>query len=159
MPTRGGGTGALDWWFVEHQALPPATHRRAGWPRAGLILVTLLVTLNAIYGGVGLIVNGMGMPDSWLQRTPFDSWLLPGLALLVTVALPQGVGAVVALRRHPRAATVGLVVGVALVLWILVQLLVLRRYFFLQPVIAGLGVLEVALALAWHRRTAPAGGR
>jgi hypothetical protein len=33
-----------------------------------------------------------------------------------------------------------------------VQLLVLQRYFFLQPLIAGLGVAEILLALAWRRR-------
>jgi hypothetical protein len=30
---------------------------------------------------------------------------------------------------------------------------VLQRYFFLQPVIAGLGALEVLLAGAWHHKT------
>jgi hypothetical protein len=39
------------------------------------------------------------------------------------------------------------------VAWILVQLLVLQRYFFLQPVIAGMGALEVLLAWAWHHKT------
>jgi hypothetical protein len=42
--------------------------------------------------------------------------------------------------------------GAALVLWIAVQLALLQRYFFLQPVIAGLGVVEVLLAWAWWRR-------
>jgi hypothetical protein len=43
--------------------------------------------------------------------------------------------------------------GLVLVAWILVQLLVLQRYFFLQPVIAGLGTLEVLLARAWQHKT------
>jgi hypothetical protein len=32
-----------------------------------------------------------------------------------------------------------------------VQLLVLQRYFFLQPVIAGIGAAEVLLARRWRR--------
>ena len=40
--------------------------------------------------------------------------------------------------------------GLALVAWILIQLVVLQRYFFLKPVIAGTGALEVLLAWAWH---------
>ena len=38
-----------------------------------------------------------------------------------------------------------------LVAWIAVQLLILRRYFFLQPVIAGIGAAEVLLAWRWQR--------
>ncbi len=47
----------------------------------------------------------------------------------------------------------GVVVGAALVLWILVQLAVLQRYFFLQPVIAIIGVLEMLVSWAWIHRT------
>jgi hypothetical protein len=32
-----------------------------------------------------------------------------------------------------------------------VELLILRRYFFLQPVIAGIGAVEILLAWRWHR--------
>ena len=29
------------------------------------------------------------MPDSWLANTPFTGWALPGVALLIRVAVPQ----------------------------------------------------------------------
>jgi hypothetical protein len=32
-----------------------------------------------------------------------------------------------------------------------VQLLILQRYFFLQPVIAGIGAAEILLAWRWQR--------
>ena len=35
--------------------------------------------------------------------------------------------------------------------WIIVQVAMLRRYFFLQPVLFGAGVLVAALALWSHR--------
>ena len=41
--------------------------------------------------------------------------------------------------------------GLLLVAWIAVELLILRRYFFLQPVIAGIGAAEILLAWRWHR--------
>jgi hypothetical protein len=126
-----------------------------GWAGNGLLVVLTLVAANAVYGGIGLITNGMGMPEEWLEHLSLDSWTWPGIALLSTVALPQGIAAWLVWRVHRRAALVGLVVGVGLVLWIAAQLLILQRYFFLQPVIAGLGVLEVLLASAWvrgHRR-------
>lgn len=130
---------------------PERTHHRP-WEQWTLAGVLVLVAANAVYGGIGLIVNGMGMPDDWLTRTPFDSWLLPGIALLVTVAVPQLWGLAVTWRGGDRAPEAALLVGLALVVWIVVQLLVLRRYFFLQPVIAFLGLAEAGLGVAWARR-------
>ena len=45
----------------------------------------------------------------------------------------------------------GYLAGLLLVAWIAVQLLILRRYFFLQPVIAGIGAAEILLAWRWQR--------
>lgn len=120
--------------------------------RWALFGVLVLVGASAVYGGVGLMADGLGMPPDWLDSTPFTSWVLPGVALLVTVALPQLGAAWLVVVHHPRAALGALVVGAALVLWIAVQLLVLRRYFILQPVIAGFGVVEMLFAWRW---TAP----
>ncbi len=141
-----------------HAPHPPRTRpaRPArGWPGNALLLVLVLVALNAGYGGVGLMVNGMGMPDEWLEHLPVDTWVLPGVALLLTVAVPQALVAVAVWRAGERAPVVGMLAGGALVLWILVQLLLLQRYFFLQPVIAGLGLLEAALGTLWRGRPSP----
>lgn len=125
---------------------------RRNWARGTLSVVLILVVANAIYGGVGLIANGLGMPSEWLRSTPFTSWVLPGAALLITVAAPQLIAAGLTTAGHRWAALAGLAAAAGLVLWIVVQLLVLRRYFFLQPVIAGLGVVEMALAKWWVLR-------
>ena len=57
--------------------------------RWALIALEVLVAVNAIYGGIGLMRNGMGMPDDWLERTPFTSWLWPGVFLLLVIAVPM----------------------------------------------------------------------
>jgi hypothetical protein len=101
------------------------------------------------------MVDGMGMPLDWLDRLPVDTWTWPGVALLATVALPQLVGAWLVWRRDPRAGAVGALVGAGLVLWILVQLALLQRYFFLQPVITAIGLAELGVALLWVRRSTP----
>ena len=124
-----------------------------GWEGAVLLALLLFVGVGAVYGGVGLMVNGMGMPTEWLDRTPVDRWTWPGVALLVTVAVPQLVAVWLVMRQDPRAGLVGLVVGAALVLWILVQLAVLQRYYVLQPVIAVIGVIEMLVSCSWIHRT------
>lgn len=121
------------------------------WQQWTLLAVLVLVAANAVFGGIGLIRNGMGMPDDWLASTPFNSWRLPGVALLVVVALPQLWAAVVVWRGRAHAPTTGLLVGLVLIIWIVAQLLILGRTFFLQPVIAFLGLVEAILGVAWSR--------
>lgn len=135
-----------------HAPHPPRTRPARGWPGNALLVVLVLVALNAVYGGIGLVVNGMGMPGEWLEHLPVDTWVLPGVALLLTVAVPQALAALEVWRAGERAPVVGMLAGGALVLWILVQLLLLQRYFFLQPAIAGLGLVEIALGLVWRGR-------
>ena len=58
----------------------------------------------------------------WLSRLPVDTWTWPGVALLVTVAVPHLVAAWLVWRHDTWAGVAGVVVGAALVLWIVVQL-------------------------------------
>lgn len=127
--------------------------RTRGWEGNTLLVLLVLVGVAAVYGGTGLMASGLGMPLEWLDPLPVDTWSWPGMALLATVAVPQLTAALLVWRRDPRAGVVGVLVGVALVAWILVQLALLQRYFFLQPVIAGVGTLEVVLAASWVRRS------
>ena len=124
-----------------------------GWEGVVLLALLLFVGVGAVYGGIALMVDGMGMPSEWLDRLPVDTWTWPGVALLVTVAAPQLATVWLVIRPDPRAGTAGLAVGFALVLWILVQLALLQRYFYLQPVIAVIGVLEMLVSWAWIQRT------
>jgi hypothetical protein len=117
------------------------------------LAVLLFVAVNALYGGAALAVNGMGMPEAWLGRLGIESWAWPGVALVVSVALPQLVAAWWVWRHDPRAGVVGMVVGVALVLWIAAQALLLQRYFFLQPVVVAAGLLEMGLSAWWISRS------
>ena len=128
-----------------------AARPRLGWSGGMLLGVLVVMALNAVGGGIGLATTGIGMPESWLEGLSVDTWVLPGLALLLLVGVPQAVTAWLVWSRHPWAPLAAVVAGVGLVLWIAVQLAVMQRYFFLQPVVAGAGVAEAALAVAWAR--------
>jgi hypothetical protein len=66
-------------------------------------------------------------------------------------AVPQLAAAALILAGARPGLAAGYLAGLLLVAWIAVQLLILRRYFFLQPVIAGFGAAEVLLAWRWQR--------
>jgi hypothetical protein len=116
-----------------------------------LIGVELLIGANAVYGGIGLMVNGMGMPMEWLDGTPFESWLLPGVFLLLIIAVPMVAAAVAELVRSPWAYLVSLAAGLLQIGWIVGQVAILQRYFFLQPMLLAAGVAISALAWWSHR--------
>lgn len=136
----------VDGWIIE---------RRVRWQGVSLAVLLGIVGINGVYGGVGLMRDGMGMPADWVERLPFGSWALAGVALLLGVAAPQFASCWLVLTRSHRAALGAALAGVVLVAWIVVQILLLRRYFFLQPVIAVLGLVEVALAWSWLRSARP----
>ena len=136
--------------------IPVAEHRSwLAWILAGMLL---LVGAAGVFGGISLVQNGFGMPLNWLHQTPFTSWALPGAALLVGVAVPQCTAFGLIAAGHRWALPASYLAGLGLVLWIAVQMLVLQRYFIMQPAIAAAGAVEMLLAWAWQRaETAPGG--
>lgn len=119
--------------------------------RVTLIILEVLLGGSAVYGTVGLLTGTLGMPDDWLTGTPFTGWFVPALALLVVVALPMLGAAALEAMAHPWAAPASVVAGVLQVGWIAVQLLMMQRYFVLQPVVLILAAL-ILLVTGLRRR-------
>jgi hypothetical protein len=130
--------------------IPVAEHR--SWPAWVLAGMLLLIGAAGVFGGVSLLRDGFGMPLSWLHQTPFTSWVLPGVALLIGVAVPQFMALGLIVSGHRWGLAGGYLAGLGLVLWIAVQMLVLQRYFIMQPAIAGAGAIEILLAWLWQRK-------
>jgi hypothetical protein len=129
--------------------VPLAGHRT--WPAWILAGMLMLIGAAGAFGGVSLLRDGFGMPLSWLHQTPFTSWVLPGIALLIGVAVPQLTALALIVSGHRWALAGGYLAGLGLVLWIAVQMLVLQRYFIMQPAIAATGGVEILLAWLWQR--------
>lgn len=81
--------------------------RRSAYRRPWLLVALELVTaIAAAYGGVGLIAgNLIRMHDDWLRESPFGSWVLPGVFLLLVVTAPMGMATLLELRRSARGAS------------------------------------------------------
>jgi hypothetical protein len=112
--------------------------------RAVTVGVEIVLGLAAVYGSVGLLTGTIGMSDTWLSGTPFRTWAVPGLALLLVVAVPTLTAAVLETRRRPRAQLVSATAGLLQVGWIAVELLVMQRYDPLQPVVLALAIVLLA---------------
>jgi hypothetical protein len=118
--------------------------------------------LSAIVGGAfGVFANGAGVPLAYLLRTPFDSYLVPGLILGIVVGGTQLAGAILLQRRHSFGLIAAVIAGLVMIAWIFVELAMLSEYTPLQAIYLALGAGELVLVavtlglLATFRRPVP----
>lgn len=127
---------------------------------AALALVQAAVALPALPVGAGLIGDptggSIGMHVDSLAGSPLTSYLLPGLFLFVVNGLAQLGALALTLRRRPSAGVAALVLGLALVVWIAVQLAWYQGGSLLQPMYGAIGLVEMGLGVHWLLRAAPA---
>lgn len=114
--------------------------------RPALITLTSLTALNAIGGGIYGILGAQGVPIQLLDGTPFDTWLIPSLILLIAVGGSQTAAAMTLIRRHPRAPWITTLAGLTLIAWILVQVALVGYISFLQPTMSAVGITTLFLA-------------
>ena len=113
------------------------------WPGRTLCCLAVLNSVAALAGAVGLATGFLGLGPALEHRLPWQSPLLGGVALGVLVALPNGVLAAVALRRGRGIGLLGIAVGTAMVVWILVELAFIRELSFFHPIYVAVGIVMV----------------
>ena len=116
------------------------------------VAIQLLVAVAAIPVGIQMIADAegapLGLPQEWIDATPFGSYLIPGIALLLMNGVGQLVAAGSAIARHALAPWLTGALGLGLMIWIGVQV-VSMPYHPLQPILFTAGIVEGLVALAW----------
>jgi hypothetical protein len=129
-----------------------------------LLLLLFVLSINGLIGGAMLaaVPDGslLGMEHSWLDKTPFSDYLIPGIMLFIFNGLIP-LAALIGLfyRRSIRffgwfnifpdkhwGWTWSVYSGIITITWIIVQQF-LTQYFILQPIIASMGLLIVVFSL------------
>jgi hypothetical protein len=115
----------------------------------------LFTALGAIPVGLSLVQDptgaGVGLPHEWIESSPFGSYLVPGLYLLLINGVGMLVLAGLTIARHPAAPWLTGILGMGLVIWILVQVAVMPEVSFLQAVFGVIGAVLVATSIVWLR--------
>lgn len=118
------------------------------------LLASLLIQgLSGVGGGVALVADPsggiIGLPISWLRASPLESYLVPGVFLFFALGVLPLVVVYTVWIRLPWAWFASALVGLALIVWILVEILIIgyQPEPPLQLIYGILGVTIFFLAL------------
>ena len=123
---------------------------KAKWSRTGFITLEIFNAFSALAGGFGLMTNPdgivFGMDVSWLEGTPFSSFLIPGIVLFIVNGIGNSVGAMLSFRKNKMAPYVAAFFGFVMMVWIVSQVAWIGYRSFLQPLYFGVGIAQLILA-------------
>ena len=91
--------------------------------RIALFIVESFIALTAIQGGFGILSGSLELSQDWLAGSPFSSYTIPGLTLLVLVGGSAVLGAAVAFIEHPATAAIGVMSGAFMAAFEVVEVL------------------------------------
>jgi hypothetical protein len=124
------------------------------WIRIVLTVLTALVGLTAVAGGIALVVGaatssslGGAVPGpSYLGGSPFTSYLAPGLVLGGVVGGTHLLAAVLVGRGARSGPVAAAVAAFGLLIWIFVQMMFIP-FSLLQAAYFAAGLAELGLVL------------
>jgi hypothetical protein len=140
-----------------------ATPGRLARPRYVWLAVVLEVftALGAIPVGIMFLTDPtgrtVGLPGGWIEATPFGSYLVPGLYLLLMNGVMMLVAAGLSVTRHRAAPWLAGALGIGLVVWILVEIVLLPETMLLTWLFLAIGVVLAVTSVLWLRATGQLG--
>ena len=122
---------------------------------AGKVAVAFLILLGvgALAGGIALVARPDGsvmqLDVKLLAGSPFDDFLVPGLVLGGLFGIGSFAVAAMGLRRMYLAPFLAFAIGGAQMIWIVVELAIIREFSFLHPACFTIGLVIAAASVAW----------
>jgi hypothetical protein len=113
-----------------------------------IVAIELFVGVMAIVGTIGLLGGFWSqiLPVTMLEGSPFASYLVPALVLVLLVGGSSFLAALLVLEHHPLGDVATLISGGILVVFEIVEYAVIGLTMFLQPAMFAIGIVLVVLA-------------
>jgi len=122
-------------------------------------VLQVFIGLGAVAGGLGLALEPSGarleIPLKLLEKSPFSSYLIPGIVLLCVNGFGNLLGAVASFKRQPYAGQAAMALGGFLVTWIVLQVYWFAGIHWLHALYFALGLIE--FVLGWSLQDARRG--
>lgn len=97
------------------------------------VVMLLFNGIGAIYGGLGLILDPSGgkiqLSPHYLDNTPFDNYLIPGIILLLVNGVFSFITIVAVILKHERFYLFITAQGILLSGWLIIQLILIRTFY------------------------------
>lgn len=124
-----------------------------------LAIMHLFVGIGAIPAGYSLFTTPdgsfLGMTAESLEGSPFTDFFIPGLFLFIVLGLVNLFAAMLVFKQHKHSGLAGLIMGLILVAWIVIQVAIIGLSSFLQPLFFFVGLIQLMLGY-WIFRLAKA---
>lgn len=118
-------------------------------------IIQLVIAIGAIPAGIGFLIDttgsGNGTSPEILKDSPFSSFLIPGLFLLIVHGIGNILAAMLSFFKSNYAGHAGVFFGTAQIIWIIVQVYWIGLSSFLQPTFFVIGILEATIGYAIYR--------
>jgi hypothetical protein len=121
-----------------------------------LAVIQCLIAIGAVPAGLAFIVDStggsMGTTTEHLIHSPFPDFLIPGLFLFIIPGLGNILGALSSFRRMSFAVHLGIFLGIALLFWIVAQVVWIGLTSFLQPLFFIIGIGEAWIGFSLYHK-------
>lgn len=107
-----------------------------------LVAIEIIIGITAVVGGINLIAtNGLGMPISYLEHSPFQSFIFPGLLLSIIIGGTNIIASVLVIKKSDFMLEFSAVAGFGIMLWIFGELYIIGHSHWLQVLYFALGTI------------------
>lgn len=118
-------------------------------------LIQIFVAIGALPAGYAMITDpsgkSLGMTTDMLAGSHFHNFLVPGIFLFTVNGIFHLVAGILSIKKKKYTWLPGTALGIALIIWITVQVFSVNMSSFLQPLFFIIGIAEIALSL-WIRK-------
>lgn len=125
--------------------------KQSKWLTLSTGIFQVLIGAGAVLGGFHLVTDptggSLGMSVNWLAGTPFTSFLIPGIILLIFNGFGTLAGSGATFSGYRFAGEIAILLGGGMMIWILTQVALIGLMNFLQPLYFSVGIIEVILGI------------
>ncbi|MEV4689084.1 hypothetical protein [Microbacterium sp. LWH3-1.2] len=122
--------------------------------RIALLSAQAFVAITAFAGGLALIFGSLNPdwgavivpPAEYLEGSPFSSYLVPGMSLIVLVAGVHAAAFVATIMRSRWSMPLAAAGGFACLIWIFIQMIYIP-FSLLQALYFALGLVELGVTM------------
>lgn len=109
------------------------------------ISLLLLTAMNAAVAGVLFIIDPsghtMGISVSYIKDSTFNSYLIPGIVLLIVNGLLNFIAAYFVFKKKPFASLLVIIQGILLSGWIVIQVIMVKYISLLHIIMFTIGTI------------------